>query len=46
MKKIVKNMGNTIKNIVNKIDDLYCNICVEIYFGLRKILLKYDLIEM
>jgi len=33
------------KNIINKLDKLYTNICIEIYFGCRKILLKLDLIE-
>jgi len=35
----------TMKNIINKIDKIYTNICVAIYFGARKILLKLDLIE-
>jgi len=34
-----------INNFINKIDKLYTNICVAIYFGCRKILLKLDLIE-
>jgi len=33
------------KNFINQVDKLYTNFCVEIYFGVRKILLKFDLIE-
>jgi len=33
------------KNIVNKLDKLYTNFCINIYFSCRKILLKLDLIE-
>jgi len=35
----------TMKNIINKLDKLYTNSCIAIYFGCRKILLKLDLIE-
>jgi len=34
-----------IKNIINKIDKLYTNFCIALYFGARRILLKLDLIE-
>ena len=34
-----------IKNLINKLDKLYTNICIEIYFSTRRILLKLDLIE-
>jgi len=33
------------RNIINKLDKLYTNSCINIYFGFRKILLKFDLIE-
>jgi len=35
----------TIKNIINKLDEIYTNSCITIYFSFRKILLKFDLIE-
>jgi len=33
------------RNIINKLDKLYTNSCIAIYFSARKILLKLDLIE-
>jgi len=34
-----------IKNFINKLDKLYTNTCIAIYFSTRRILLKLDLIE-
>jgi len=34
-----------IKNMINKLDKVYTNSCINIYFGCKKILLKLDSIE-
>ena len=34
-----------VKNFINKVDKYYTNFCIALYFGARKILLKFDLIE-
>jgi len=33
------------RKFINQVDKLYTNLCINIYFGCRKILLKFDLIE-
>jgi len=33
------------RNFINQVDKLYTNICINIYFSVRRILLKFDLIE-
>jgi len=33
------------RKFINQVDKLYTNVCIGVYFGTRKILLKFDLIE-